>query len=156
MLARQSLIVAFMETSCVSAHVHVLCWAGGVHHGVPYALIWSTFGKQVLFWFKTDNTICVYLSAINPIGHQHQGSWLRCFTMEELRQNILWDFYIMQLKGLIMLVIVSDTRWSVSSKLQINRFPYFSLPTFIVCASLCCRSYALIVHNFVHVLIMYL
>jgi hypothetical protein len=30
--------------------------------------------------------------------------------MEELRQNILWNFYIMQLKGLIMLVIVSDTR----------------------------------------------
>ena len=28
---------------------------------------------------------------------------------------------------------------------------FFSLRAFIVCASLCCRSYALIVHNFGHV-----
>jgi hypothetical protein len=33
----------------------------------------NTFGKQVHFWFKTNNTnVCVYLSAINPTGHQHQ------------------------------------------------------------------------------------
>jgi hypothetical protein len=49
-------------------------WGRGRGWSQSYLALSEALLASKLIWFETHITIvCVFLSAINPIGHQHQG-----------------------------------------------------------------------------------